>query len=216
MTSYIEVDLLSDATFSFGEGTAGEVDVEIVHDEYGLPFLPARTLRGLLRESWLAMAPHFPKYTTPAREVLGPAGDLTPGGVSRLRIDDARLGEEVRAWARFATRRKTTPVSPHDLLLAFTDIRRQTARDRSTGAPRDETLRASRVALRGLELRAAIRPEGFDQAHWEVLALCCLGVRHAGLGRNRGMGHVRLRLMEGGHDLTSSLAERLRSEVEEA
>ncbi|MGH2768963.1 MAG: RAMP superfamily CRISPR-associated protein, partial [Actinomycetota bacterium] len=82
MTSYIEVGLLSDATFSFGEGAAGEVDVEIAHDEYGLPFLPGRTLRGLLRESWLAMALHFPEYGAPAREVQGPAGDLTPGGVS--------------------------------------------------------------------------------------------------------------------------------------
>ena len=42
--------LLSDACFSRGDGTAGEVDIEVEHDQYGLPYLNGRALKGLLHE----------------------------------------------------------------------------------------------------------------------------------------------------------------------
>jgi CRISPR/Cas system CMR subunit Cmr4 (Cas7 group RAMP superfamily) len=42
--------LKSDATFGRGDGVAGLVDSEVQHDEYGLPFLGGRALKGLLEE----------------------------------------------------------------------------------------------------------------------------------------------------------------------
>lgn len=210
MTDQISVRLLSDTTFSSGSGTAGEVDVEIVHDQSGLPYLRARTLRGLLRESWLTMAWCFPDLDGAAPAVFGPARDLAPGGTSLLRLGDARLGDDIRQWAAYATERKEHPLARHDVLISLTDIRRQTGRDRTTGAPRKETLRASRVARRSLEFLAPVDVEpGFGEEHWEVLARACLGTRHAGAGRNRGRGHIRLSLLRAGVDLTEELARQL-------
>lgn len=57
----LHIELLSDATFGRGEGSAGEVDTEVEHDEFGIPFIGGKTVRGLLRDTWLSMRPHFPE-----------------------------------------------------------------------------------------------------------------------------------------------------------
>lgn len=203
MPDMIGINLLSDTTFSRGDGTAGEVDVEVVHDDMGMPYVPARTLKGLLLDSWLAMAHVFRDDALAAEEVFGVAGDM--GATGRMRLDDGCLPREVRAVIEHATRRKDNPVAPGDILRAFTGIRRRTARDRKTGGPREATLRAIRVVIRDAPAAAsvissrptflapiAIADSGFTDDHWRVLARACLGMRHAGLGRNRGAGHVRL------------------------
>ena len=56
----ISVELLSDTTLGRGEGMAGLVDADVEHDELGLPFLGGKTLKGLLRDSWLSMSGCFP------------------------------------------------------------------------------------------------------------------------------------------------------------
>jgi RAMP superfamily protein len=206
MNGVLRIELLSDATFSSGAGTAGEVDVEIVHDRHGCPYIPARTVKGLLREAWLAMAEHFPEDAGPAREVLGFEADLAQASAGRLEIHDACLPEEFTGWIRHAVERKVNPVPPAEILRALTDVRRQTARDRSTGGPSQGALRSSRVALRGLVFEAPVRTADLTDDHWRVVSRLCLAVRHAGLGRNRGRGHVRLTLWLEGADVTAAKA----------
>ena len=206
MSDAIHVELLSDTTFSAGTGMAGEVDVEVAHDRDGCPYLPGRTLKGLLREAWLAMAPAFADQRQVACEVLGVEWDLAPRSTGRLEIRDGCLSAGLRRWVRFAVGRQDGPVAPEDVLRAFTDIRRQTARDRITGGPADGSLRASRVALRGLVFEAPILARDFAAPHWRLLSRLCLAVRHAGLGRNRGRGHVRLGLYRDGTEITREAA----------
>ncbi len=200
------LELRSDTTFSRGDGTAGEVDAEVVHDEFGCPFVPGRTVKGLLRDAWLQMSPAFPADARHAGEVLGESGDLIPGGAGRLRIDDARLPASVRGWLVHAVTRRSHPVEPGAVLRALTAVRKQTARDRRTGGPRENTLRSLRTVLRETGFRSTLTPSEFSSDHWRVLAWMCLNVRHAGAGRNRGLGHVRLALMDGASDVTRRLS----------
>jgi len=202
----LTVELLSDATFGRGVGTAGEVDVEVEHDPLGLPLLGGKTLHGLLRDAWLTMAPHFPELAEAARRVLGPGGEHDETSV--LRVGDATVDDVTRAWVAWACGREHNRVAPADVLRALTDIRHQTALERQSGAPAAPTLRASRVVLRGLTLRSRLdwlEPEqpGADEVC--CLALCTLAVRHAGLGRHRGRGHVRVSL-DGDLDATRQAA----------
>ena len=44
----LQITLVSQATFGRGDGVAGLVDIEVLHDEMGLPFLHGRSLKGLL------------------------------------------------------------------------------------------------------------------------------------------------------------------------
>ncbi|HXK58584.1 MAG TPA: RAMP superfamily protein [Acidobacteriota bacterium] len=190
---FIQIKLLSDATFSRGEGTAGVVDVEVEHDEWGLPYLGGKTIRGLLRDSWLSMRHCFPDLAQPSKRVFGPEADF--GECSILHIGDAVVDDRVKDWIRAAQVRNHYPVSWTAVLEALTDIRHQTSEERLTGAPARDTLRAIRVIVRGLVLRAPlywlVEP---GAAEIRCLSLALLGTRHAGLGRNRGRGHIRMTL----------------------
>lgn len=192
---FIQIELLSDAAFSRGEGTAGAVDVEVEHDELGLPFLGGKTLRGLLRDSWLSMefSGCFPELSLSWGRVFGAEADF--GERCIVRIGDATVDGETRRWIEAAETRKDSLISPMAVLEALTVIRRQTSEDRITGAPAKTTLRSLRAVVRGLTLQAPLywmkKP---TPAEIRCLALSCLATRHAGLGRNRGRGHIRLTL----------------------
>ncbi len=190
---FIQVELLSDAAFSRGEGTAGVVDVEVEHDDLGLPFLGGKTIRGLLRDSWLSMKDHFHELSQEAERIFGPEADLDERSI--LRIGDAVLDGETRRWIKAAEIRQNNPISPMAVLGALTDIRRQTSEERTTGAPAETTLRAVRVVIRGLILRAPLYWLA-DPAAKDIrcLSLALLATRHAGLGRNRGRGHILMSL----------------------
>ncbi len=189
------VELISDTTFARGEGTAGVVDVEVDHDDLGLPIVRGKRLHGLLRDTWLSMRPHFPELAEAACRVLGEEADLDERSI--LRIGDGIMPEEVRTWVRYAVGREKNlhPLRPEQVLTTLTDIRRQTAVSRVTGAPEETTLRSSRVVLRGVRFTAPLHWLA-EPAHNETrcLALCAMGVRHGGWQRNRGRGFLRVTL----------------------
>ncbi len=199
------VELLSDTAWSRGEGTAGEVDSEVEHNDLGLPFVGGKTLHGLLLDAWLTMSHAFSDLQESADRVLGTPQDLSEHGI--LRVGDALLDAQTHAWVDFAVNRQDKPLTPNQILRALTDIRRQTAEDRETGAPERTTLRATRVVLRGITFHAPLTWLATDTkaADLQALALCALSVRHAGLARNRGCGHIALSL-DGDREWTRELA----------
>lgn len=191
----LHIELLSDSTFSRGVGTAGVVDSEVEHDEFGLPFVGGKTIRGLLRDSWLSMAAYFPELNGAAERVLGRSQDVNES--CRLRIGDAHLPDAIRNAVRAALERDEKPLSRDVILAGFTSIRYQTAEDRKTGAPATNTLRSSRVVLRGFVFQGRLTwLDGYkpDSDDLRVIALCALATRHGGLIRNRGRGHIRMTL----------------------
>jgi hypothetical protein len=202
----LHIELLSGATFSRGEGTAGMVDVEVEHDALGLPFIGGRTVRGLLRDSWLSMQACFPDLAGAAARILGRSKSLDEG--CRLRVGDALLPAPILEAVHGGLERQEHPLGPETILAAFTEVRYQTAEDRSRGAPETTTLRSTRVVLHGFAFDAALswldgyRPDPDDL---QVLALCALATRHGGLARNRGRGHLRCTI-DGDLEATRSLA----------
>jgi hypothetical protein len=202
--------LLSDATFSRGEGTAGIVDTEVEHDAFGMPFISGKTVRGLLRDSWLSMCQHFPDLAEAAERILGRSQATEEA--CRLRIGDAALPEVVQATIRWAATREEPRLVPEAILAGFTSIRYQTAENRETGAPETTTLRSSRVVLRGFCLEARLTwLDGYQPTPTDLrfLALCALATRHGGLLRNRGRGHIQMSL-DGDIDKTRKYVEAMR------
>jgi hypothetical protein len=198
------VELLSDATFGSGGGTAGTVDVEVDHDRHGLPLLGGKALRGLVRDSWLSMQEHFADLRTAGHRVLGPHGDLDETAI--LRIGDAVVDKPARDYFVSAVERQNYPLAPAMVLAALTEIRSQTSEDRKTGGPAQTTLRSTRVVLRSLKLVSPLTwlavPDARDI---QCLALAVLGTRHGGLARNRGRGHLRISI-DGNAEQTTKLA----------
>lgn len=191
----LHIELLSDTTFGRGEGTAGVVDVEVEHDAYGMPYIGGKSIRGLLRDSWLSMEAYFPDLNDAATRVLGRSQALDD--VCRLRVSDASLPNDLRDVVRQAAERSEYPIPPNAMLEAFTTVRVQTAEDRATGAPDVTSLRSSRVVLRDFVFASRLSwLDGYEPtaADLQVLALCALSCRHGGLLRNRGRGHLRITL----------------------
>lgn len=190
--SFLQIELLSDATFSRGEGTAGVVDTEVERDELGIPFIGGKTVRGLLRDAWLSLCNRFPKELgDAAAHVLGRSQALDES--CYLRIGDAVLPDAIRDVVRAAANRTPNSLTRRAILEGFTSIRYQTAEDRATGAPETTTLRSSRVVLRGFRFWSRLSwLDGYrpTDADLRVLALSALATRHGGLLRNRGRGHI--------------------------
>jgi len=216
----LRLTLLSDATFGRGDGVAGLVDAEVEHDEYGMPYLRGRTLKGLLAEeaanilfalSQFADKDQINRWKQAARFLFGyPGSDLEAN--ANLHVSDAHLPEDLRqaAIADISTKRYT----PAEVLNSLTTVRRQTAMDES-GVPEGETLRAMRVILRETDFEADLhflRPQDGDSLAF--LAACVKALRRVGTGRNRGRGRVRAALLDEDQDVTDDLFARFRKEVQ--
>lgn len=204
---WLELTLLSDATFGRGDGVAGLVDAEVQQDRYGLPYLSGRTLKGLMTgecaEVLFALEKVVPaqreRWRAAARFLFGePGSDLE--SIARLRIGDAQLPADLRE----AVRQGFDSVSDDERgklaranLESLTALRRQTALD-AMGVPKEETLRTMRVILRETPFAARLdwlEPPTEDARR--LLAATCSALRRVGTGRHRGRGLVATRLLDG-------------------
>jgi hypothetical protein len=201
-TYWLCFTLLSDATFGRGEGLAGLVDQEVDHDEYGLPYLRGRTLKGLLNEECANILYALERqrldmehWALSAQRLFGSPGS-TKSDDAQLRVGDARLAEDLRLAVRLALEAADSTLRPADILDSLTTIRRQTAIDEETGVPDEHTLRAMRVVLRQTRFAAPLTfLDGSALPNdLPLLAACILALRRAGIGRNRGRGRLQATL----------------------
>ena len=202
-----------------GRGVASSLDAVIVRDEDGLPFLPGRTVKGLLRDG-VAQWEHWQStvatvagggnveaasLTTVLFGSRGGAEDLdrhstVPG---LLRVSSACVAAELRQALLADPAR-------HALIEGMTSALRSTSIDGATGAAKLHSLRVIEVAM-PLELHCCV--EGPDAAtlreRWPgatvdwvtVLGEAAGFVQGVGAGRHRGLGRVavRVRAVGGAH-----------------
>lgn len=231
--------LQSDATFGRGDGVAGLVDEEVQHDEFGLPYLSGRTLKGLLAEecaeilfSLEQVKPNEIKQWKDAAQFL--FGSSGSGDESaRMHVGDAQLPSDLRAAIardfvqlqeklrdkKESERERAFGLKRGAILESLTALRRQTAMDAS-GAPKKETLRTMRVIVRGTPFEARLDfvdpgDEQLAQNAGALLAACIKALRRAGSGKNRGRGrlHADLYPLEGAPAVTDQLFTRFRQAV---
>jgi hypothetical protein len=199
VNSWLKIKLLSAATFSAGEGISLEVDADVEHDEWGLPFIGARRLKGLLVEECAEILRAFKddRWEAAAGHLFGTtrAGSADSPGI--LAIGDARLPEGIQRTVQAAIERDRNPLSRNQVLSAFVEVRRQTEIDHETGAPATTSLRDIRALIRDSEFFAPLlwlrEPSDDDLA---LLTLCAVSMRRGGLKRNRGFGKVSLRCLD--------------------
>jgi len=210
-TCFLRVCLESDTTLGRGDGVAGEVDAEVEHDEYGLPYVRGRKLKGLVAEECANLLYAVAKqnntkisdwYKTADWLFGRPGSTLADDGA--LHVGEALLPEDLRLAVMEAVEREVDDplrIEKQEILESLTAIRRQTAMT-PDGAPLTGTLRASRVVLRQTVFIAQLDCD-FDlkdhPALW-LLAASVVSVRRLGKGRNRGLGKVSILLAERADD----------------
>lgn len=190
-----------------GEGWSSLIDSDIVFDGYGLPLLPARRLKGLLRES----AMEVKEMSELSGLALFQESDIdalfgTPYQAGLLSIYDFRLKEVAATipWLEWAFDRYHKIVSAEAVLDAFTTVRQQTA-IQDNGIARDNSLRTIRVLNPGRVFSGEVEVRSKEPVFGQVLALACANLRRAGSMRNRGFGFIECTLFAGDKNLTSEV-----------
>lgn len=209
MTTYfLTLTLLSEAVFGRGDGVAGSVDTEVEHDDYGLPYLHGRGVKGLLTAQCadilgtLERSPAYANLEAAATRLFGEGGSsLTANGA--LYVGPALLPNSLRQAVRQKIDQdnkqdnKQNKLRRADVLAALTTVRRQTQVDDQTGVAKDRSLRAMRVLIRELEFEAALITErDLDPTERGLLAACVKAVRRVGTHRARGLGRVKTELYD--------------------
>ena len=171
--------------------TRGEwLDAVVMRDTDGLPYVPGRSLRGVLRDAaeCLVAWGHWPEEAL--RRLFGesPTAAGGPGRVEQgaLRVTDAVIPAEQRA----ALITQVDPQSRDSLLLI---TRTRTAMDPIRGVVKDQSLRTVEEVI-PMTLCAEIGLEApFDvlALHQERLASLMPLVLALGAGKTRGLGRVR-------------------------
>jgi hypothetical protein len=178
------------------------LNAEVQHDEFGLPYLSGKTLKGLLTAScgeiMAALDANKPGGTwqESAQRLFGGPGSVQQDARSWLHIGDATLPHDLQLAVREDILLNEN-ISRETILATLTTMRRQTAMSSETGAPLKESLRASRVIIRGVTFTANLlflkSPEPKDV---QLLAACIKGLKRVGTNRNRGLGQVLCQLYD--------------------
>lgn len=205
-----------------GEGYSSLIDTDVVFDNYGLPYFPARRLKGLLRESVLEVLEmtkqagiklqigignnSTDKDDAYIEEIFG--SGTQAGGVI---FHDLRLEENALAlpWLKWAFNEFNNLLSADTVLNTMTEIRYQTAVDQE-GIAADNSLRTVRVLEPGLVFTGELTIKKEQLFTNPLLALACANLKHAGSKRTRGFGEVYCSLWDGQQDISSSTIKQLK------
>ncbi len=208
MKSYtLTLTLLSPALAGAGEGFGAIVDSDIVFDEAGVPFIPAKRIKGCLLDSACEIRKIFEAagidYALPIEETFGRQGSESSAPVyfSNLMIEDY---ETVKAWLDFFLddRRYKSVLSGDAILGTFTEIRRQTRIDKKYGTAAEGSLRTSRIIQKARVFTGEVIIETPDAIIPETIAMACANFRRFGTARNRGFGEIRCVLSEDGREIS--------------
>ena len=209
-TRLLEIQLHSFWHIGSSAPAGTDVDAEPTRTAEGLPYLPGRSIRGLVRDAMQKSAV-FDGGGADLQTWFGSEPSGTVGGQSVSREGDlaaarwstkegqvhfgngvlGRTEPEQRAWCSAARK---------DRRLADALFQRiaQTAVDEKTGVAKDTSLRSRRVAV-PMVLHAPITARGEPaqtHAFFASLADSLDWIAELGGGRTRGMGRVRMRLLE--------------------
>lgn len=195
----LQIDIQSRWHVGSGFGDGPGADALVVRTQERLPYLPGKTLKGLLRDgSRLAEdLGHLEAGTTD--RLFGAAEtkqtDASTHGMERfntkrgaLHFGSGVLGHDEAVQSQW---KQWAKENPKDLEVLFHTIH-ATAIDKKTGVALDQTLRSFEFVV-PMKLYADIEGPADDLEH---LKLCLPLVRELGVRRYRGFGRCAITVME--------------------
>lgn len=197
MSKYnLSINLLSDMCVSDGGVYNSSLDTEVVYDSYGFPYIPAKRIKGCLRE--IALELEDMGLGVKADELFGAEGNA----VGQVRVSDAYLAG-IDEFRKEIKNNDSKLYHPQNVLNLYTYVRTQTSVDYDKGVADETSLRSMRVVKKGNTFIADI--EIMDDSMAESLKKCIVALRHMGISRTRGLGEVKcsLKEKEGGDSVTS-------------
>ena len=207
----LTIKLLSPTMLMSGQGDVN-TDSTIIHDRYGIPYIPAKRVRGVLYESALEVAEmmelsKLDAFTIEDVNILfnrSTVDQLVEGnpklGISNLAIAD--YDTVANDIAALQSDKNLNKIFTKDRILGeYTSMRYYTSIVKNSGTAREGTLHNSRVLNRNLEFKGHITID--DMTDTERLILSCAVRNLTGIGgkRNRGFGRIECTIDDKAFDL---------------
>jgi len=152
MTEFtLKIQLISDVLIGKGEGWGVTIDSDIVFDDLGLPYIPARRVKGCLRESALEVSEMFglsemdKKMHGIIKGLFGETGSIKSGPLEmyNLYLEDYSNNRQWLDWFRSKYKEENL-FSKEQILKTFTSIKQHTAIEKD-GMAKETSLRTFRV-----------------------------------------------------------------------
>lgn len=202
----IELKFLSDALISSGNGFGAIIDSDIVFDEYGLPFIPAKRIKGCLKESAEQIENFHKGLGINSIYTFGEEGQTSETGVyfSNLKLKDY---DTILPWIEYLSindNKYSHLFGKNQILDHFTYYRMQTKIDSKNQVAEDTSLRTSRVLAKSksntFEGSISISNNDKVESIKRTLVIAARNLKHIGLMRNRGFGNVEVTIKENGKE----------------
>jgi len=195
----ISIYFASDWHIGAGGGIPGVADQRLLRDPDGYPYIPGRTLRGILRDAHerLYQLPHIQsKYPSPD-EIWGTrANKANIGKHGKWYISDAILPNELTDQLKHATE-EVRQIWLNELTFVVPRIALDPAH-----RVKEDHLAFIEVGRKGLHFIGQVTRldgQGFSENELNLLRLLLLTVRRLGGIRRRGKGRLMMVLNEDGN-----------------
>jgi len=212
------IKTLSDTIIGSPEAFGPIIDNDIVFDDNGFPYIPAKRIKGLFRNAAkdLLSIEGFKKLISLPEEIniidklFGEMGSTE--AVPNIIFDNLYIfdREELNQWCDYLKDKYPSFFNYNAVLDYFTDVRHQTAIDPETRIAKEHSLRTIRVLSGQNEFSGYITVNYKNENGEKLLSFISLYLDRMGSKRNRGFGKIEVEILdESGNSLTNKLREKL-------
>lgn len=188
----IRIELKSDLCVASGYSYAGLVDSDICYDDCGIPYIPARRLKGCFKETAESIL-YSLLNENDCKLLFGCWGD---NGTKGICFENAHIQNYDKIREEIARCIRVGALNKEDVFSSYTNIQAQTKLN--DGVADDKSLRFTRVVNRmslfnnkNMIFEAKVRFEDDENASVETKLHAVVGAtKSIGLKRNRGNGAV--------------------------
>lgn len=183
----ISIKLMTEAIFGSGYSIPGTVDLEIVCDKYGLPYMKGKTFKGNFRDVMKDVVALTNTHNSVLDKLLGKENDGI-ASQDELKFSDCTIAKNIKDI--LICGEKLNKYSADEVKEALTDIRSFTSIDEN-GAYRKGSLRQYRVIKKGLKFEVFINcNRDLSDDELRLMAITTSMMRHIGTMRTRGKGEI--------------------------
>ncbi|MCK9280541.1 MAG: RAMP superfamily CRISPR-associated protein [Melioribacteraceae bacterium] len=190
----LKIKLLSDTMIGSGDGFGAIIDSDVVYDEVGIPYIPARRVKGCLRDSALQVVErlNYAKVELYKKEdiekIFGKKGSQFSVDIrfDNLFIPDY---EKTKAVFNYMIKNKNDDFNIDSIIDSYTNIRRST--EIEDGITKEHSFRTVRVLNKEITFEGEIVFDKLDDKSTHLLALAALNLKRIGSKRTRGLGEIK-------------------------
>ena len=187
MRKLMKIELKSDLCAGIGKHYAAVLNLDTALDEYGLPYIPSRRLKGCMRE--VAELIKIPDLDN----IFGVSGKSESGSLKISNAVIENYNETIKSL-------RENNIFHSEVTDLFCYTRQETAIESETDTAKDQSLRFIRVVNRDYpdssDPLCFYAPISFDDNDYKKINDICKALRNIGYHRNRGLGAVECSLID--------------------